>query len=152
MRWKQVPGFPKYEVSSTGLVRRQGRLLKGESKNGYRAVTLSDSGCVTRSVHRVVLEAFEGPCPEGMQCRHLNDIRTDNRLRNLRWATPTENGADARANGGHRPRASNRLTPEAVRSIRKDGRHYGDIGATHGVSLETIYDVKKRRTWKWVTD
>jgi HNH endonuclease len=39
-------------------------------------------------VHRLVLEAFAGPCPEGAEPRHLNGDRADNRWpQNLEWVT-----------------------------------------------------------------
>ena len=45
-------------------------------------------------VHRLVLEAFVGPCPEGMECRHLEGDTANNALSNLAWGTPQENAAD----------------------------------------------------------
>jgi hypothetical protein len=52
-----------------------------------------------RFVHQLVLEAFVGPCPPGMECLHANDDATDNRLVNLRWGTHTENVQDCLRNG-----------------------------------------------------
>ncbi len=62
----------------------------GEGRGGRRKLA---------SVHRLVLEAFVGPCPEGLQARHLNDVPTDNRLVNLCWGTPHDNMMDRRRNG-----------------------------------------------------
>jgi hypothetical protein len=45
-------------------------------------------------VHRLVLDAFVGPCPEGMEARHLNGNSMDNRLENLAWSTHAVNMAD----------------------------------------------------------
>lgn len=42
-------------------------------------------------IHQIVLEAFCGPCPDGMEVLHGNGIRTDNRLSNLRYGTRSEN-------------------------------------------------------------
>ena len=53
-----------------------------------------DDRCVTRKVHHLVLEAFDGPCPEGMVCRHLNGNPADNRAENLKWGTEKENNED----------------------------------------------------------
>ena len=55
----------------------------------------------SRWVHHLVLEAFVGPCPPGLQCRHLNDVGTDNRLENLVWGTSSENAVDMVNNGNH---------------------------------------------------
>lgn len=42
-------------------------------------------------VHRLVLEAFTGPCPKGMECLHADDDPTNNHLTNLRWGTHSDN-------------------------------------------------------------
>jgi len=46
-------------------------------------------------VHRLVLEAFVGPCPKGKQARHFPDRDpTNNNLCNLSWTTPLKNQRD----------------------------------------------------------
>ena len=52
-------------------------------------------------IHQIVLEAFCGPCPDGMEVLHGNGIRTDNRLSNLRYGTRSENNADSIRHGTH---------------------------------------------------
>ena len=51
------------------------------------------------SVHRLILEAFHGPCPDGMESCHNNGIRSDNRVINLRWDTRKNNHADKHRHG-----------------------------------------------------
>lgn len=110
--WKPVLGFEGlYEVSDQGRIKTVGRTmirsngrpttiresLRSLSPNhkGYPKVTLwKDGKLVTRVVHRLVLESFVGPRPDGMECRHLNGNRQDARLSNLAWGTPMENAAD----------------------------------------------------------
>ena len=55
----------------------------------------------TKYIHRLVLEAFVGPCPEGMETCHNNGVRTDNRLENLRWDTSSANNDDIVKHGRH---------------------------------------------------
>lgn len=43
------------------------------------------------SVHRLVYETFVGEIPKGMNIDHLNTIRDDNRLENLRLCSQKEN-------------------------------------------------------------
>jgi hypothetical protein len=50
-------------------------------------------------VHVLVLTAFVGPCPDGNEALHFNDIPDDNRLSNLRWGTRSQNNHDAIRNG-----------------------------------------------------
>jgi len=54
-----------------------------------------------RYIHHLVLEAFVGPRPPGTECCHRNDIKTDNRLENLRWDTSSANMYDRVRNGIH---------------------------------------------------
>ena len=67
----------------------------------------SGTGKVTcRYVHRLVLEAFVGPCPPGLECLHRDHDTANNRLRNLRWGTRTENIEDKVKAGRARGRFS----------------------------------------------
>lgn len=98
MERKHLPSNPKYSADKCGnTIGPSGRLLK-QSPNrpdGYLTITIWESGRPrTRYVHRLVAEAFIGPCPEGMQVRHLNGDHRDNRAENLCYGTPAENAAD----------------------------------------------------------
>lgn len=73
------------------------------NQHGHVFVKLRDGGRETRrGVHILVLEAFVGPRPEGHWGLHRNDVPDDNRVENLYWGTPGQNGADSVANLGHR--------------------------------------------------
>lgn len=73
------------------------------SKNGYVQLSIPTAkGAKTRIrryLHDLILTAFVGPRPEGAVVRHLNDIRTDNRVVNLAWGSWSENQFDAFRNG-----------------------------------------------------
>ena len=146
-----------YEVSDQGRVRsldhtdslgreQRGRVLKLISRGGrrnYFVVTLTDSSRHLHDyVHRLVLEAFVGPCPDGMVACHYNDIGTDNRLENLRWDTPSENTKDLVRNGRHvyakRTHCSHghEFTSENTR-VRSDRREC--------LTCERIRSVKRRK-------
>lgn len=58
------------------------------NKDGYLRLN-TKMGMV--SVHRLVYETFVGEIPQGYQIDHINTIRDDNRLENLRCVTRTEN-------------------------------------------------------------
>lgn len=53
-------------------------------------------------IHRLVLEAFVGPCPDGMEALHSDGNKTNNNVDNLRWGTPSENNRDIVKHGRHR--------------------------------------------------
>jgi len=95
--WKAIEGFEGYEVSNIGNIRsfKHGKIrirkLVLDSK-GYYQVNLSINGkCKLQLVHRLLAIAFI-PNPDNKPCiDHINRIKTDNRLENLRWATHQEN-------------------------------------------------------------
>lgn len=117
--WRPVVGYEGlYEVSDQGRVRSLDRVVT--HKNGrvrvHKSVLLKASPgvhgyplvgiyrqCVVKmsKVHRLVMEAFVGPCPEGLQVLHADDIKTHNHLSNLRYGTSAENSLDAIRNGTH---------------------------------------------------
>jgi hypothetical protein len=157
--WQPIQGYEGlYEVSDQGRVRslRSGKLMKLSVANtGYMQLNLS--GAPTRRirhVHRLVLEAFVGPCPPGMEGCHANGIRSDNRLNNLRWDTRKGNMADAiahgRTNRGERCHAS-KLTAEDVHAIRGSLLKNTELAKAYGVARETIRDVRSGKRWGWLS-
>lgn len=69
---------------------------------GYPAAMITVDGTrINVKVHRLMCEAFYGPCPPGHEVRHLNGVRTDNRIENLRWGTGSENIRDTIEHGTH---------------------------------------------------
>jgi hypothetical protein len=95
--WRNIPGYPGYQASSLGRIRSSvvGSyiILKPTIRGrGYLAVTLNTSE--TGYVHRLLLITFFRLPLEGEECDHINRIRTDNRLENLRWVSASENMAN----------------------------------------------------------
>lgn len=103
-RWLPVVGAGgKYEVSDSGRVRRGTRILidRGQPK-GYRVVDISvDGKALTRTVHRLVAEAFHGPAG-GRQVNHKNGIKHENAAGNLEWVSARANTRHAIALGLHK--------------------------------------------------
>ena len=107
--WRDLPGAEDYYsvsddgrvVSKARLVRRgnvlqprKSRLLKGHvAMGGYQRVKICIPGEKYRMwfIHELVMLAFVGPKPEGMDTRHLNGDPQDNRLVNLAYGTRREN-------------------------------------------------------------
>ena len=102
--FKDIPGYEGlYQVSDYGCVRSlnyQGKkrikyLKNAKDSCGYERIDLHRDGKrKTFSVHRLVWETFNGKIPDGMEIDHINTVRDDNRLDNLRVVTHKENNAN----------------------------------------------------------
>ena len=131
-KWLPVVSYPDYEVSDHGRVRSvdrtkcypvngwrtfKSRVLKQhQTRAGHMQVRISnDDGVKTFLAHRLVLEAFVGPCPEGMEACHWDDNPANNLLSNLRWDTRSNNHYDRVRNGIH---------PQANKTHCKWGHEY----------------------------
>jgi hypothetical protein len=180
--WKAVVGYEgEYEVSNRGrvrsLTRRANRsgsrrtgpysvVIRGKmlalntlQGNGYLYVDLMGKGCGGRAlVHRVVLEAFVGPCPEGMECRHLDGDRRNNRLDNLCWGTRAENWDDKRRHGTlnilrgeqspqHKLKASD---VARIRERHAAGERQAALGREYGIHQVTVSEIVTRKIWSHV--
>ncbi len=171
--YRPIPDFPGYVAGTDGSIwtckerggprqwrlgSRWVRMVPSLSKVGYQRVFLSNPDAKRRlfGVHRLILLAFVGPQPEAHVCRHLNSIRTDNRLENLQWSTQSENLSDRLANGtmiyGERCGKA-KLTADDVRTIRRlasEGIKGSELGKQFGVHRNCIYSIlgrTKRKTW-----
>ena len=156
--WKPSLTHPgRYEVSNLGRVRTVPRILKpGFTVHGYPQVCQWEDGvCSNRAVHRLVLEAFVGPRPEGFVCAHLDGNPKNNNIDNLAWVTQKENVhhmvAHGTANRGER-NGQAALTAGKVRMIRGmrvsgqfDCQTVADIFGTTQGNISTICIGK---TWK----
>lgn len=92
--WKEtiINGL-RYEVSSLGNVRLNGNIIKEKiAKSGYRVIVYYNGWRLDSvSIHRIIAELFI-PNPDNKICvDHINRIRSDNRVENLRWVTHQEN-------------------------------------------------------------
>jgi hypothetical protein len=91
-----------YEVSKLGRSRSiKGNILTHDlNERGYHTIRLCNQGNKIRvTVHSLVLQAFDGPRPDGMGGRHLDDNKDDNGIANLKWGTQAENIQDQIRNG-----------------------------------------------------
>lgn len=166
--WVPVPGYGGlYEASSQGRVRSLPRITVGKlgkprrrplrmlwlhyDDNGYRRVTVTGK---SRLLHRIVLEAFVGPCPEGMECCHNNGDRSDCRPENLRWGTHKENSQDRVAHGTSRRGESHslaKLKEWQVLEIFASSGSLAKVAAMYGVSKHTVHDIRRGRSWGHLT-
>lgn len=163
--WKPLPECDAYEVSSLGRVKRvtpakgtrANRMINPSRDRGGRMVfNVTDGGKRKQiKLHRAVASTFLGPCPEGYEVAHLDGNQENNALNNLKYATPTENNRH-KAGHGTQPVGEgvwcSKLTADAVTAMRNDypGKSYAKLALEHGVSVGSVVQVIKRRSWKHI--
>lgn len=93
--WKDIDGFPNYQVSDRGRVRNitSGQILRpGLGGVGYLTVALyKDHTAKTFNVHQLVCDAFIGKKPAGMTINHKDGNKQNNWLSNLEIVSYSEN-------------------------------------------------------------
>lgn len=178
-----IPGFQGYRIGDDGSVWSRWRKIKRRGRggragtiarpdgpwrrmktnrnttNGYVRVTLRrDRRSVTMKVHKIVLDAFCGPRPNGREALHRDGTRWNCALSNLRWGTKSENQQDSVRHGtrvdNRGERSGNaKLSEDNVRSIRAlraAGMTYQDIADRFGVCISQTYRIVKAQRWAHV--
>lgn len=170
-RWAAIPGWPDYEVSDQGRVRRVtartcakvGHILKavprhrnGEHPSGrYLFVSLSRDGKIAScAVHRIVAAAFLGPA-EGMEVNHRDGVATNKRAANLEYVTRSGNQLHAYRLGLQDARGERngqaKLKPSDVLQIRAlatgERGEKARLARRFGVSDTTIRQILTRQVW-----
>jgi len=163
-RWRPVVGWEDgYEVSDRGHIRslrdrhgrRRSQLLRSQChSHGYPQVNLSIRGRRrTCLVHRLVLEAFAGPCPPGHMARHLDGDPTKSTLANLTWGTALENQQDRVPHGTHsrgEQCKTSKLTAANVNEIRRSDEPGIVLARRFGVTNTNISRIRLRQSWKHI--
>lgn len=163
--WKPIPGLETFfVVSDRGNV---GILVAGRNGDEIKLINphLNEGGYKVASfpnlhpkkrhylVHYLVMLAFVGERPEGMQVNHKNAKKIDNRLSNLEYCTRQENIDHARKMGRLEGKGKAILNEEQVRSIRiqqSGGATIIGLARQFQVKPTTIRNVVKRRTFKHI--
>jgi hypothetical protein len=98
--WRSVSGHINYQISNIGRVRNAttGRILKPDtSGRGYFTIRLSMGGTSTKFViHRLVAQEFIENPAEKPYVDHIDGVRTNNCVSNLRWVSQSENNMNSR--------------------------------------------------------
>jgi hypothetical protein len=170
--WKNVPGYENmYQVSNLGKVKSLARYKKAKSNSksltkekllrftrgidGYISYELNKNSIRKNfKAHRLVAMAFI-PNPENKpQVNHINGVKDDNRVENLEWNTASENVRHSyktglASNKGERHPLS-KLNNSQVLKIRNDNRKLIEIASEYNLSMTTISEIKKRKTWNHI--
>lgn len=160
---RRIERFPHHAFTASGAIisftKRKPFPMKGMPVGRYLAAQLlrRDKTQERIYVHRAIAEAFFGPCPDGMQCRHLDGNPRNNAVENLAWGTPEENHADKVAHGtvsfGEKNPHS-KLTADDVlrmrRIRRQSGISYAAIAGLFNVSTMTAFRAVTGKSWRTI--
>jgi len=171
-QWLPVAGYPDYEVSNLGRVRRStegrasaaGRLMTAcNHPMGYKIVVLRTGDAMKRRtvlVHRLVAAAFLGTHPSRPHVNHKDFDRTNNRADNLEWCTQLENVRHAFAasrrtspNMKGERNTNTRLTDDDIRdirSLRSGGVSRADLARRYGITPAQVWVIATKRQWRHV--
>lgn len=148
--FREIPGFPNYLACSDGTVwtlRRKGGSDRGPGRlgkprqlkthfSGAGYMTLSlvvDGKAKAMRVHRLILLAFIGPCPDGFHgCHYPDPDKTNNRPENLRWDTASENAKDRHRD---RPFVAQKRCKRCGKTKSRES-FYADTRASDGLKTE----------------
>ena len=161
--YKRIPGWPKYLVGSNGRVISvhfgKRRLLRpSKHRDGHLQVVLQDCGTKKMFyVHQLVLLAFRGPCPVGMQIRHWPDKNPENNsLKNLSYGTYYDNRRDMRRHGSLKGELNpfSKLSEKLVVRIRNLYRSCGlsqcEIADMFDLDQTTVSGIVNYKSWAHV--
>ena len=161
--WKDILGYEgHYQISNLGNVKRftkyKSNILKPRiNKRGYVQIILCKNNCAkTFRLHRIIAESFIPNPYKKLQVNHINGVRHDNKVENLEWVTQNENMKHAFENrlavalkGESQP--NSKLKEIQVLDIKeriKKRESNISIAKLYNVSMETISNIKRNRTWK----
>lgn len=169
--FRAIDGFPFYCIDAEGTVlscRTRGgrfvpwhpmisRLNPSKANNARLFVGLRNGKKYAfKAIHRLVLETFRGPCPEGLEGCHNDGDPFNNSLSNLRWDTQKSNMTDRDKHGrtARGIRSGMAKLDEAkvikIRKLYNEGASQSSIGSLYGLHQSTISDVILKQTWKHV--
>lgn len=154
--WKDVVGFEsRYEISNLGRLRsktitlhkkdgkievRKGKMLTLRTNAKGYYTHLMSNGSPNRklcTIHRLVAKAFI-PNPENKpNIDHINTVRTDNRVKNLRWCTQSENNCNKITMTKYRKKGEFAHSDETKKKI-------GEKSKGRNVSLDTRIKLMNR--------
>lgn len=150
--WKKIVGWPKYDVSNLGNVRRNNNKIKSFLNNhGYPSFNVIDRNFRKMlRVHREVAKCFVEPF-QGILVRHLDGDKKNCDSSNLAWGDHFQNELDKKNHGkslmgeGHH---RHKLTNDEVLIIRSSLEKRGILAIMFNVNPVTIWNIKTRRSWR----
>jgi len=166
--WKSIESYEGlYEISNYGRIKRFNKnkrfrafkILKLYKRlDGHLEVALSKSGNEKKFlIHRLVLKAFVGPCPEDKEGCHNDGNPENNLIENLRWDTHRNNVQDSIKHntinrGSKRPAAKlNEIKVKEIKKLLKEDQlTQMEISKIYNISAGVVSQIKNRKAWKHI--
>lgn len=166
-KWKIVPNFPSYRISTSGNLETRSRrgsktyseswrpVKLHDSRYGYLSVTLYNHPIKRYvAIHRLMGEVFlkKPISTEKLVVRHLDGVRHHNEISNLAWGTYSENSKDMVRHGHFKNNCVRNLSELDVKIIRllKGRLKQRTIAKYFCVSATTISNVIKDKAYRGI--
>lgn len=156
----QIPQYKEIFADEDGNIYRKDKKLKPckwSRTKKYLRVTVSTTDGKQKSiaVHRLVLEAFVGQRPDGMQACHNDGNHLNNSIKNLRWDTSRNNILDKNKHGTMAIGEKNnkaKISEDQVLLIRacKGMASSREMAKYFNVSQPCMSQILRGATWKHV--
>ena len=159
--WKDIPSYEgHYQVSNLGNVKsikysRQRILKPATNIHGYFMVCLHVKNTQKLiTIHSLVSMAFLNHKPNKTHeivIDHINNLKTDNRLENLRWDTRKNNHADKILHGTEQrgSKNGNAKVTEEIALLAKYGKDsLSNLASKFQLSKSTLSNIRYGQTWK----
>lgn len=145
--------YKGFTVKDDGtVINRFGKKVGFKTKNGYMHISINGKQVL---MHRFIYEAFNGEIPEGYEIDHKNTVRDDNRLENLRIATPKENRNNPITKERYKTSNKGKVTPQLIEKLKSMHRQKSGTPKTTYNKPKTRQDItkelKKQRVCKNTT-
>jgi len=143
--YKIIKDFENYEVSNLGNVRnvKTGRIIKQQlDKYGYCRLNLyKNEKRHNKFIHRLVAQAFIENPDEKPVIDHINGDKLNNDVKNIRWATISENSQNSKV---RKDNTSN------IKGVEKKGNKWRSRITIDGIRItlgyyDTIEEAKEVR-------
>ena len=137
-------------------------LKPSPTKKGYYRIVLQTSeGRKTFQVHRLVLMTFNPVNNmENLEVNHIDGNKSNNKLDNLEWCSGSFNVRHSLETGLKIPArgekvGGNKITElqviEICERLKNGTESLSQIAQDYGVSKYCIFDIKRKRSWEWLT-
>lgn len=131
---REIPDFPGYLATSDGRVLIVKQVI-GYSIDRYAITPLTVNGKpYGKTTHSLILSAFKGKRPDGMQACHNDGNRTNNHISNLRWGTHRDNIEDKYKHGT--AKTNLKIASEII--ALKGTLKRADIAKKYGISKSMV--------------